>query len=88
MCICIHTYVYTDTFINVFTLLTKTVIEIIFKYTKQMLCLDSYIYIYIYIYINTAGTKRYHNVTTTLAVGYVSVGGRLESATGKPLDKR
>ena len=32
--------------------------------------------------------KRYHNVTTTLAVGYVSVGGRLESATGKPLDKR
>ena len=36
----------------------------------------------------TAGTKRYHNVTTTLAVGYVSVCGRLESATGKPLDKR
>ena len=33
-------------------------------------------------------TQRAQNVTTTLAVGYVSVGGRLESATGKPLDKR
>ena len=42
----------------------------------------------LHIALYTAGTKRYHNVTTTLAVGYVSVSGRLESATGKPLDKR
>ena len=48
----------------------------------------NYITVFLYFYNYTAGTKRYHNVTTTLAVGYVSVGGRLESATGKPLDKR